>query len=110
MVIEAVHGLGESVVSGMVTPDHYIVSLEGELKRFQVGTQTLAIVAAAQGGVHEIALDPVVGGARVLSDGELADLAQMGGRLEDLFGAPQDVEWAFENGRLYLLQSRPVTA
>jgi pyruvate, water dikinase len=110
MVIEAVHGLGESVVSGMVTPDHYIVSLEGELKRFQVGTQTLAIVAAAQGGVHEIALDPVVGGARVLSDRELADLAQMGGRLEDLFGAPQDVEWAFENGRLYLLQSRPVTA
>ena len=109
MVIEAVHGLGESVVSGMVTPDHYIVSREGELKRAQVSTQTLAIVAAEQGGVRELALDPAVGGARVLSDGELADLAQMGSRLEALFGAPQDVEWAFENDRLYLLQSRPVT-
>jgi len=110
MVIEAVHGLGESVVSGMVTPDHYIVGREGELKRAQVSTQTLAIVAAAQGGVHEVALDPAVGGARVLSDGELADLAKMGSKLEDLFGAPQDVEWAFEGARLYLLQSRPVTA
>jgi pyruvate,water dikinase len=110
MVIEAVHGLGESVVSGMVTPDHYIVSREGELKRAQVSTQTVAIVAAAQGGVHEVPLDPMVGGARVLSDGELGDLAQMGSKLEELFGAPQDVEWAFENERLYLLQSRPVTA
>lgn len=110
MVIEAVQGLGESVVSGMVTPDHYIVSREGELKRAQVSTQTLAIVAAAQGGVQEVALDPAVGGARVLSDGELADLAQMGSKLEELFGSPQDVEWAFENERLYLLQSRPVTA
>ncbi len=109
MVIEAVHGLGESVVSGMVTPDHYIVSRDGELKRVQISTQTLAIVAAAQGGVHEIALDPVVGGTRVLSDGELADLARMGTKLEELFGAPQDVEWAFENDKLYLLQSRPVT-
>lgn len=110
MVIEAVRGLGEAVVSGKVTPDHYIVSRDGELKRAQVSTQTLAIVAAAEGGVREIALDPLVGGARVLDDGELADLAQMGTRLEELFGAPQDVEWAFENGRLYLLQSRPVTA
>ena len=110
MVIEAVHGLGESVVSGIVTPDHYIVGREGELKRAQVSTQTLAIVAAAQGGVHEVALDPAVGGARVLSDGELAELAQMGSKLEELFGAPQDVEWAFEGERLYLLQSRPITA
>jgi pyruvate,water dikinase len=110
MVIEAVRGLGEAVVSGRVTPDHYIVSRDGELKRVQVSAQPLAIVAAADGGVHEIALDPVVGGARVLNDAELADLAQMGTRLEELFGTPQDVEWAFENQQLYLLQSRPITA
>ena len=61
--------------------------------------------------MHEIALDPVVGGARVLSDGELADLAQMGGRLEDMFGAPQDVEWALMNGAtLPLAAPGPVTA
>jgi pyruvate,water dikinase len=110
MVIEAVRGLGEAVVSGRVTPDHYIVSREGELKRAQVSAQALAIVAAAEGGVHEVALDPVVGESRVLGDAELADLAHMGTRLEDLFGAPQDVEWAFEKEQLYLLQSRPITA
>jgi pyruvate,water dikinase len=110
MVIEAVRGLGEAVVSGRVTPDHYVVSRDGELKRVQVSAQALAIVAAAEGGVHEIALDPTVGEARVLSDSELADLVRMGITLEDLFGAPQDVEWAFENEQLYLLQSRPITA
>jgi pyruvate,water dikinase len=110
MVIEAVRGLGEAVVSGRVTPDHYIVSRDGELKRVQVSAQALAIVAAAEGGVQEIELDPVTGRARVLSDAELADLARVGTRLEELFGAPQDVEWAFENDQLYLLQSRPVTA
>jgi pyruvate,water dikinase len=110
MVIEAVRGLGEAVVSGRVTPDHYVVSRDGELKRVQVSAQALAIVAAAEGGVHEIALDPTVGEARVLSDAELADLVRMGTTLEDLFGAPQDVEWAFENDQLYLLQSRPITA
>jgi pyruvate,water dikinase len=94
----------------LVTPDHYIVSRDGVLKRAQVSTQTLAIVAAAEGGVHEIALEPDVGSARVLNDGEIADLAEMGTRLEKLFGAPQDVEWAFEHDKLYLLQSRPVTA
>jgi len=110
MVIEAVHGLGEAVVSGKVTPDHYIVSREGELKRAHVTTQTLAIVAAAEGGVHEIKLEPEIGEASVLDDAQLADLVRMGTKLEELFGAPQDVEWAFEDGRLYLLQSRPVTA
>ncbi len=110
MVIEAVRGLGEAVVSGRVTPDHYIVSREGELKRAKVSAQTLAVVAADEGGVREIALDPAVGATRVLNDAELGALARMGISLEDLFGAPQDVEWAFENEKLYLLQSRPVTA
>lgn len=110
MVIEAVRGLGEAVVSGKVTPDHYIVSRDGVVKRAQVSPQTMAIVAAAEGGVHEIALEPEVGEARILNDAELADLVLMGTRLEALFGGPQDVEWAFEQDRLYLLQSRPVTA
>jgi pyruvate, water dikinase len=110
MVIEAVRGLGEAVVSGRVTPDHYIVSRDGDLKRVQVSAQALAMVPAAEGGVHEVAVDPAVSEVRVLSDAELADLAQMGTRLEELFGAPQDVEWAFENEQLYLLQSRPITA
>ena len=62
------------------------------------------------GGVIQHALTPEEGGARVLDDADLAALAKLGRQLEAHFGHPLDVEWAFEKGKLYLLQSRPVTA
>ena len=87
MVVEAARGLGEAVVSGEVTPDHYTLSRDGVVKRSKV-----------------------VGAERVLSDEECAALAKMGRQLADLHGGPQDIEWAFDaDGRLFLLQSRPVT-
>lgn len=85
MLIEAVRGIGEQVVSGEVTPDHYVTDLCGGVKR-----QTL---------IH--------GG--VLTEDELRELATFGRRLEEHFGKPQDIEWAISGGRVYLLQSRPIT-
>jgi pyruvate,water dikinase len=85
MIVEAVYGLGEQVVSGEVTPDHYVVDRSGVEKR-----STLA-----SGGV--------------LEPGELVALADLGRQLEEHFAGPQDVEWAIEGGRVFLLQSRPVT-
>jgi pyruvate,water dikinase len=85
MLVEAVLGLGEQVVSGHVTPDHYIVDRQGGVK-----TERLA-----QGGV--------------LAPDELVRLADLGRQLEEHFGRPQDVEWAIADGDVYLLQSRPVT-
>jgi pyruvate,water dikinase len=85
MIIEAVRGLGEQVVSGEVTPDHYVTDRSGTVKR-----STLP-----NGGV--------------LGESELADLAELGRTLEEHFAGPQDVEWAIEGGCVYLLQSRPVT-
>jgi pyruvate,water dikinase len=85
MVVEAVFGLGEQVVSGEVTPDHYCVDASGAVKRERL----------ANGGV--------------LGPGELAELARLGRSLEERFGGPQDIEWAIAGGELYLLQSRPVT-
>jgi pyruvate,water dikinase len=85
MIVEAVFGLGEQLVSGEVTPDHYVVDRAGQTKREQV----------PNGGV--------------LTAPELQALAELGRRLEERFGSPQDVEWAIEGGRIYLLQSRPVT-
>jgi pyruvate, water dikinase len=85
MLVEAVFGLGEQVVSGDVTPDHYVVDRGGEPKRERL--------------VH--------GG--VLSRGDLVALADLGRSLEERFGCPQDVEWAISGGELYVLQSRPVT-
>ena len=110
MVIEAVWGLGEAVVSGRVTPDHYVVARDGSVKHMKVSVQPFAIVPLPEGGTEERELAPEQGGARVLDDSELAELAELGGKLQAHFGGPQDVEWAFQNGRLYLLQSRPVTA
>jgi pyruvate,water dikinase len=84
MIAEAVFGLGEQVVSGQVTPDHYVLDRSGGVKREHL--------------VH--------GG--VLDGDELRELAAMGVRLEQHFGKPQDIEWAIGD-QLYLLQSRPVT-
>ena len=110
MMIEAVWGLGEAVVSGSATPDHYLVSRDGAVKQARVSVQEMAVRAEASGGVRQYALTAEEGGARVLNDSDLAELARIGRQLEAHFGHPLDVEWAFEGGRLYLLQSRPVTA
>jgi pyruvate, water dikinase len=87
MVVEAARGLGEAVVSGEVTPDNYTLGRDGVVKKSRV-----------------------VGAERVLSDADCAALATLGRRLADLHGGPQDIEWAFDaDGRLFLLQSRPIT-
>lgn len=85
MVVESVFGLGEQVVSGMVTPDHYVIDRAGNIKREQIVER------------------------RVLDEEELRQLATLGRDLERRFGRPQDIEWAIEDGQLYLLQARPIT-
>ncbi|BBL80890.1 hypothetical protein RxyAA322_27440 [Rubrobacter xylanophilus] len=85
MVVEAVRGVGEQVVSGEVTPDHYSLDRKGKIKR------------------EKIVAD------RVLTNEELAKLAELGRRLEELHSVPQDIEWAIVGGEVFLLQSRPVT-
>jgi pyruvate,water dikinase len=85
-----------------------VVARDGTVKQARVAVQPVALVALPEGGTREETLDPERGGSRVLSDQELRELARLGNRLQEHFGAPQDVEWAFQEGRLYLLQSRPV--
>lgn len=110
MVVEAVFGLGEAVVSGMVTPDNYLVRRDGRLKRAQVGRQDRMVVRADEGGTVTVDLDDDTAISRVLDEGEIAQLAAVGLRIEEAFGSPQDIEWAFEDDELYVLQSRPITA
>jgi pyruvate,water dikinase len=110
MVVEAVLGLGEAAVSGEVTPDHYVIKRDGTPRRVRVATQPFAIVPAPDGGTCERRLDPEVGGAPKLADEQLCELARVGDELERRLGGPQDIEWAYEDGRLYVLQARPVTA
>jgi pyruvate,water dikinase len=109
MVVEAVFGLGEAAVSGQVTPDHFVLSRAGELKKEHVAVQPVAIVSASEGGTTERELSPEEGGTPTLDAEQLRALAQLGSDLEERLGTPQDIEWAVEDGELYVLQARPVT-
>lgn len=110
MLIEAAYGLGEAVVSGAVIPDQYLVSRTGEVKKVRVAHQQMMVVRRADGGTEEVELDEPRASHQVLDESELQALVELGAKTEEIFGGPQDVEWAFEDGKLYLLQSRPVTA
>lgn len=110
LVIEAALGLGEVVVSGAVEPDTYIVAKDGpRLVSVRVGRQSHALVPGRGGTVEREDLDPQRADARVLSDDEVLAVASLGLQVEQHYGEPQDTEWAYSGGRLWMLQSRPVT-
>lgn len=110
LVIEAIYGLGEGVVSGQITPDHYVLDRDdGSLVREHVATQSVAIVRAIHGGTQQVALAPEKGSTRVLTNKDLEALLHVGLELERYFGKPQDVEWCIGADGLMLLQSRPIT-
>jgi pyruvate,water dikinase len=110
MVVEAVFGLGEAAVSGHVTPDHFVIARDGEVKKSRIAVQPFAVVSTAAGGTAERELSAEEGGAPTLDEARLRALAQLGDDLEQRLGVPQDIEWAFADGELYVLQARPVTA
>jgi pyruvate,water dikinase len=110
MIVEAVFGLGEAAVSGQVTPDHFVIARDGELKKSRIAVQPFAVVSGPAGGTAERELSPQEGGAETLDEGRLRALARLGDDLERRLGVPQDIEWALADGELYVLQARPVTA
>jgi pyruvate, water dikinase len=110
MVVEAVFGLGEAAVSGRVTPDHFVIARDGEVKKRRIAEQPFALVSAPAGGTAERELSADEGGAPTLDEARLRALALLGDDLERRLGTPQDIEWALAGGDLYVLQARPVTA
>jgi len=109
--MDASYGLGESVVSGIVSPDSYtVLKATGEVLAHHIGSKALMIVPLPDGGTEEVAVDPAAQGARALTDEEAADVAALGVRVEALKGEPQDIEWCIDGGAVYLLQSRPITS
>ncbi|HET6570545.1 MAG TPA: phosphoenolpyruvate synthase [Solirubrobacterales bacterium] len=112
LVIEGAFGLGESVVSGSVSPDRYVVGKRKlNLIRREVRRKELAIEPTADGGTRTRELGEHESEQPVLSDEQVHELAELGVRIEAHYGAPQDTEWAYDpEGRVWMLQSRPVTA
>jgi pyruvate, water dikinase len=110
MMIEAVWGLGEGIVSGTITPDHYTTDRETfEIVDEFVPEKQIMICKCADGGVVTLPVPPERVAARVVDAVELRQLTEMGNRVQAHFGVPQDIEWGAQEGRFYLLQSRPIT-
>jgi pyruvate,water dikinase len=109
MVVNASWGLGEAVVGGLVTPDilvldkstRKVVSRQTAEKRIQI--------AQVEGGTQQISVPENRRNAPVLSDRQAAELAELGSRIEALFGAPMDIEWTLANGKFEVVQARPIT-
>ena len=109
VVIEAIFGLGEMIVQGMVTPDHYEVNKKTkEIVKKVARTQEKKMMK--KGGKNiVIALPKKIGEQFKLTDTHIVALAELGKQLETHYYFPQDIEWAIEKNKLYIVQTRPVT-
>jgi phosphohistidine swiveling domain-containing protein len=113
-VIDATFGLGEALVSGQVEPDHYVVDAFGKRILSKVLGHKATVIRGQEGGGtvamrQDTATQQGAAGRQALPDARILELAELGRRVAELFDAPQDIEWASADGRLYLLQSRPIT-
>ncbi len=107
-MIDATFGLGEALVSGMVEPDQYIVNNEnGKVITKTLGRKALATRGKAGGGTETIPENAEK--VQALSDEQIRKLAGTGQKVAKLYQQPQDIEWAYADDVLYLLQSRPIT-
>jgi pyruvate,water dikinase len=114
LIIEAVLGLGEMIVSGDVTPDHYVIDKQSvKTVEKQIKKQEWKLIKKA--GAHgkadniKIILTKEEQAKQKITDAEIIELAKIGLTLEKHYDFPQDVEWATENGKIYIVQTRPIT-
>ena len=108
LLVSASYGLGEAVVSGLVTPDTFLLRKNGTVKEKTLGSKGKMIVMSAGGTVTK----PVMLArqkAFCIGENELLQLADLANLVEAHYGKPQDTEWGLYNGRIYLLQARPIT-
>lgn len=108
--IEANFGSGESVVAGVVTPDSYTCEWPtGRLLERRINSKQRMSMVQADGGTAMIETPAVQRGTAVLDDQELNLLVGLASEIEQLFGSPQDIEWAIVGRQAWIVQSRPIT-
>ncbi|MBY0442608.1 MAG: phosphoenolpyruvate synthase [Mycobacteriaceae bacterium] len=110
VVVEAAIGLGEVVVSGKVQPDTYVIDKNTcEVLEAKIGYQTFKIERGPTGHDVIVDLDPGQAQARVLDDAALRRIAELAIAVEAHHHCPQDIEWAMADGKIWLVQARPIT-
>jgi pyruvate,water dikinase len=110
LMINAAWGLGEAIVSGRVTPDTIVIDKKtGAIASQDIAEKEVMTVRLPEGTREE----PVPAGKRkqaALTEAHAAELTRLGVEIEQLYGQPMDIEWAMCDGRIYVVQARPVTA
>ncbi|MCR8983037.1 phosphoenolpyruvate synthase [Brevibacillus laterosporus] len=106
--IDASFGLGEALVSGLVSADCYKVQ-EGEIVNKRIATKKLAIYGLKEGGTETKQIDPDQQKTQTLTEQQILQLARIGRQIEAYFGCPQDIEWCLVDDTFYIVQSRPIT-
>jgi pyruvate,water dikinase len=111
VMIEGAWGLGEGVVQGLVNPDNYLIRKGSyQIESEYVAEKEIMIVRKDElGGVHEVEVPEHLRSAPVLTGDERRKLVDLATAAENFYGKPQDLEWAVEGNKIYLLQSRPIT-
>ncbi|MCY8268498.1 phosphoenolpyruvate synthase [Bacillus haynesii] len=106
--IDAGFGLGEALVSGLVSADCYKVQ-NGQIIDKRIEAKKLAIYGRKQGGTESKQIDPDQQMSQTLTDGQILQLERIGRQIETHFGQPQDIEWCLADDTFYIVQSRPIT-
>lgn len=108
-LIEASWGLGEAVVAARVIPDHFRVDRDGTVIEKTAGLKKIAIRSAGNGGTIEDEVDAHLVEALCLDDGQLGLLGDLATRCEEVYGPERDIEWAYADKQIFLLQCRAMT-
>jgi hypothetical protein len=108
-IIEASWGLGEAVVAGLVVPDHFRIDRGGQVLERKAGRKRIAVRSLPNGGTFEQPVPPEQISQFCLNDTQLSALGQLALQCEKVYGPRRDIEWAFQDGKLYLLQCRAIT-
>ena len=108
-MVEASWGLGEAVVAGIVIPDHFRIARTGEVLEQRPGVKRIRIRALPEGGTVEEDVPSELVESPCLDPARLGELNRLAESCEAAYGPARDVEWAFADGQLYLLQCRAVT-
>ncbi|WP_088229578.1 phosphoenolpyruvate synthase [Bacillus cereus] len=106
--IDASFGLGEALVSGLVSADNYKVK-EGEIAGKMIATKKIAMYGRKEGGIETKQIASNQQTVQTLTDQQILQLARIGRQIEAYFGCPQDIEWCLANDTIYIVQSRPIT-
>lgn len=110
IIIEAGFGLGEAIVSGQVTPDSYVVEkTPRKILDVNVATQSRALYRIEGGGNEWQSIPEPKASAQVMNESQILEFSELILKIENHYGFPCDIEWAYEAEKFYIVQSRPIT-